>query len=90
MDSNCLESVLLDLNQTLKSSLMQLNGPLRDELLRRLHDPNQLPDNELYKLSTESIDHLHEVKQLLEPKTLILAEHFMCVCLNNRLSFFSS
>jgi hypothetical protein len=72
-----IEKTLIELNASLQSALKTLAGERRAELMTSLHDPNELPERRLYNLSTQTVDLLQEAKQLLEPRTVILADHFL-------------
>ncbi|PSN67010.1 S-adenosyl-L-methionine-dependent methyltransferase [Corynespora cassiicola Philippines] len=70
---NSLNTQLEDVLRTLKSE------PVNSELQKGLHDHSEgaLPDPELSKLASRSIDLLHEIEQMLEPGHLVLADHFL-------------
>lgn len=72
-----LESELMELSRVVHSSLVKLKGPLRHVLREKLHDPDTLPHARCYDLAAEAIDVLHEAQQSIEPRTLILADHFL-------------
>lgn len=72
-----IKKTLTELNVSLQSALKVLSGDLRAELMATLHDPNELPDRSLYDLSAQAVNLLQETKQLLEPRTVILADHFL-------------
>lgn len=42
-----------------------------------LHDDRELPDRSLLVLASQAIDILHETEQLLEPRSFVLADHFL-------------
>lgn len=71
------EVALTELSSNVRLSLAKLNGPLKDALREQLHDPENLPDAECYDLAAQVVDVLHEAQQSLEPRTLILADHFL-------------
>ncbi|PGH15387.1 hypothetical protein AJ80_05571 [Polytolypa hystricis UAMH7299] len=83
-----MEFILQNLNSHLSSVHEQLKGKLQGELTSRLHnhDQGKLPEKELEKLATESINLLHSIEQMLEPGHLVLADHFLgyvnakCLC----------
>ncbi|KID96280.1 O-methyltransferase, family 2, partial [Metarhizium majus ARSEF 297] len=81
-----IEKALTELNAALRTALKTLGSDCRQELMQSLHSPDELPEKHLYDLSTEAVDLLQETKLLLEPRTVILADHFLgsanCKCLN--------
>ena len=72
-----MEATLSTLNSALKSALGQLNKDHGDSLNADLHDTDRLPDKKLSALASESLDLLSEIRLLLEPAHLILADHFL-------------
>lgn len=69
-----LQKLVLDL----KTSLAALKEePTRSQLQDALHDDKRLPDRDTLVQSSEAIDLLHQVGQLLEPAHLVLADHFL-------------
>lgn len=72
-----IEKALTELNGALRTALKTLGSNCRQELMQSLHSPDELPEKHLYDLSTEAVDLLQETKLLLEPRTVILADHFL-------------
>ncbi|KAJ6151365.1 hypothetical protein N7470_007959 [Penicillium chermesinum] len=74
-----MEAALSFLFASLKEASSQLQGPLNAERLAALHDHREgkLPDAALSELAAQTIDRLHQVEQLLEPSSLVLADHFL-------------
>jgi hypothetical protein len=74
-----MEATLSILSASLKEATSQLQGPLNAERLAALHDHREgkLPDAVLSELAAQTIDLLHQVEQLLEPSSLVLADHFL-------------
>ncbi|KAL2869632.1 O-methyltransferase gliM [Aspergillus lucknowensis] len=83
-----MESTLKILGASLQEALSQLTGPLNKERLATLHDHSEgrLVDANLDEIAAHTIDLLHQVEQLLEPSSLVLADHFLgylntkCLC----------
>ncbi|KAL6235268.1 hypothetical protein BDW75DRAFT_230451 [Aspergillus navahoensis] len=83
-----MESTLKVLRASLQEAVSQLTGPLNNERLKALHDHSEgkLADANLGEVAASTIDLLHQVEQLLEPSTLVLADHFLgylntkCLC----------
>ncbi|KAL4783356.1 hypothetical protein BJX76DRAFT_368480 [Aspergillus varians] len=83
-----MEATLKVLSASLQEAVTQLNGPLGTERLTTLHDHSEgnLVDAHLGEVAAQTIDLLHRVEQLLEPSSLVLADHFLgylntkCLC----------
>ncbi|KAL5356677.1 hypothetical protein BJX96DRAFT_187400 [Aspergillus floccosus] len=83
-----MEPTLKILGASLQEALSQLTGPLNKERLEALHDHSEgrLVDANLGEVAAHTIDLLHQVEQLLEPSSLVLADHFLgylntkCLC----------
>ncbi|KAG9230912.1 O-methyltransferase glim-like protein, partial [Amylocarpus encephaloides] len=77
---------LTQLIGSLESVLNVLKRDGQSQLLDALHDPENLPDARLSRIANHAIDLLHETEQLLEPGSLVLADHFLgyvnskCLC----------
>lgn len=71
------EVELIELSRIVGLTLARLKGPLKEALRGNLHNPDGLPDARCYNIASEAIDILHEAQQLLEPRALILADHFL-------------
>ncbi|KAH8888281.1 PLP-dependent transferase [Thozetella sp. PMI_491] len=85
--SGIMSNLLSDLIVSLQRSLEGLkHGKEGRDIYRSLHDPQELPDKQLYAQASQAVDLLYEIQQLLEPSTLILADHFLgyvkakCLC----------
>ncbi|KAH8585423.1 S-adenosyl-L-methionine-dependent methyltransferase, partial [Bisporella sp. PMI_857] len=72
-----MDYTLIHLIDSLQSTLKVLKGPAKDQLLATLHDHDKLPDKRLADLASTAIDLLHETEQILEPGSLVLADHFL-------------
>ncbi|KAI1824922.1 S-adenosyl-L-methionine-dependent methyltransferase [Xylaria intraflava] len=72
-----MESVLQQLVDSLRSASHKLGGDLNQSLNAALHDDTKLPDRKASLLASEALDLLSELRLLLEPGHLILADHFM-------------
>ncbi|KAJ8069766.1 hypothetical protein OCU04_000184 [Sclerotinia nivalis] len=83
-----MDHILIHLIETLGSTLKLLKGDAKDELQSMLHghNKNQLPDKRIAGLAKTAVNLLHETEQLLEPGSLVLADHFLgylstkCLC----------
>ncbi|GIJ86443.1 hypothetical protein Asppvi_005332 [Aspergillus pseudoviridinutans] len=83
-----MEATLSVLCSSLQEITTQLSGPLHSEVQASLHDHSEgnLPDAKLGQLAARTIDLLHQVEQLLEPSSVVLADHFLgylntkCLC----------
>ncbi|KIA75384.1 hypothetical protein HK57_00103 [Aspergillus ustus] len=83
-----MEATLSILSAALNEVSAQLQGPLNAERLAALHNHSEgkLPDAALSELAGKTVDLLHQVEQLLEPSSLVLADHFLgylnskCLC----------
>lgn len=69
--------VLENLTSATRSAMALLDGPLKDTVQKRLHDASTLPDSDLSNLAAETIDVLHKAQLALEPRSTILADHFL-------------
>lgn len=72
-----LEVELIEISRVVRLSLDRLKGPLKHVLRETLHNSDHLPDARCYSLAAEAIDALHEAQQSIEPRTMILADHFL-------------
>ncbi|GAW14668.1 hypothetical protein ANO14919_040710 [Xylariales sp. No.14919] len=72
-----MESVLRHLIDSLKSASQNLKGEFNQSLNEALHDDTKLPDRQTSLLAGQALDLLSEIRLLLEPGHLILADHFM-------------
>lgn len=75
-DASSVSRILLDLNKSLQDSLNSLNS-LGNKLDETLHHDVQLPDPEALERAAEAVDLSHRIQILLDPKGLILADHFL-------------
>ncbi|RYP04561.1 hypothetical protein DL764_004369 [Monosporascus ibericus] len=72
-----MDKTLQGLIDTLKSTLLDLRSDADGGSLQAaLHDTEKLPDQKLYLLASEALDLLSEVRLVLEPSQLVLADHF--------------
>ncbi|KAF2179237.1 putative O-methyltransferase [Zopfia rhizophila CBS 207.26] len=72
-----MEYILEDLIASLKSASTHLHGSAKLLLQSALHDTHNLPDQKTEKLASQALDLLSEVRLLLEPGHLVLADHFL-------------
>jgi hypothetical protein len=72
-----IERTLAHLNSSLESSLLQLRLHADPTLECALHCTETLPDAAISQLASKTLDLLSEVRLLLEPGHLVLADHFM-------------
>ncbi|KAI0176006.1 S-adenosyl-L-methionine-dependent methyltransferase [Hypoxylon sp. FL1284] len=72
-----MEQIIHDLISQLKATSVHLTGPDGALLLRELHNTENLPSPMLSGLASEALDLLAELRLLLEPGQLVLADHFM-------------
>jgi hypothetical protein len=76
-NANELDSTLTELVRYLQSTLGILKGEAREQLEAALHNHEGLPDKKVSKLASSAVDLLNETEQLLEPGSLVLADHFL-------------
>lgn len=69
-----LEKLVLDLKTSLEALKEESTW---SQLQDALHDDKTLPDKTILMQSSEAIDLLHQIGQLLEPAHLVLADHFL-------------
>lgn len=69
-----LGTLVRDLTKSLNALKVEPTGP---ELQQALHDDKTLPEKGIFTQSSEAIDLLHQIEQLLEPAHLVLADHFL-------------
>ncbi len=72
-----MDSTLTNLIDALHSTLNILKGDAHAQLQAALHDHDKLPNRKLADLAAQAVDLLHETEQLLEPGSLVLADHFL-------------
>ncbi len=72
-----MDYTLTHLIDSLQSTLKILKDEANAQLLADLHDHNKLPRKKLVGLASQAIDLLNETEQLLEPGSLVLADHFL-------------
>lgn len=72
-----LTAVLVDLQQTLRSTLQTLkSAKVAEALAEALHNDEHLPDKAMALLALDNVNLLSEVEKLLQPAHLVLADHF--------------
>ena len=76
-ETAALEYTLIHLIDSVQSTLKILKGDAKDQLNQFLHDSRKLPEKKIANLASQAIDILHETQQLLEPSSLVLADHFL-------------
>lgn len=76
-NSAMLELVIENLIAGLRSTLSYFERPLKSCLQANLHDYDRLPDHRRSQLAAEATDLLHRTQKLLDPGTLVLADHFL-------------
>ncbi|CAJ2504440.1 Uu.00g118340.m01.CDS01 [Anthostomella pinea] len=69
--------VLENLTASVQSALSYMEGPLKDTIECSLHHDERLPETRCSVVATKAIDTLHRAQQLLEPRSVILADHFL-------------
>ncbi|CAI6334292.1 unnamed protein product [Periconia digitata] len=80
-----LTNILETLNQNLRQSLQSLQS-LGSPIQESLHNDSALPHPNDIKHAAETVDLLHKIRVILDPPTLILADHFLgyvqtkCLC----------
>lgn len=72
-----IEALLDSLIHSLKSALEPLTGHIAPLLLAALHDTEILPNKNVSEKASEALDLLSEIRLLLEPGHLVLADHFL-------------
>lgn len=72
-----MEKSLQDLVTLLQATSVNLKGPDGVLLQAELHDTERLPNPKLSLLASEALELLTEIRLLLVPRQLILADHFM-------------
>lgn len=80
-DVSSLSRILFDLNKSLQVNLKNIKS-LGNKLDETLHHEVQLPDLEVLGKAAEAVDLLHQIQVLLDPKGLILADHFLGIVKN--------
>lgn len=70
-----MENVLKDLIRSLRATLQRLKA--EDGIQSLLHDTKQLPNVAVHQLANEALDLISDVRLLLEPGHLVLADHFL-------------
>jgi hypothetical protein len=77
-----LQGVLAKLVADLRISWDALNHEsVRLEIQDALHKNDRLPERKMASTASDAVDLLHQLQQLLEPGHLILADHFLGLCL---------
>lgn len=76
-----MNQTLVNLIDSLKATLKILKFELADELQETLHSDIKLPGKRMATLACTAIDLLHETEQILEPGSLVLADHFLGIFL---------
>lgn len=72
-----MESLLHELNASLESAVRRLNGDEKSTLQESLHNTDALPNKTTLALAGQILDLLSEVQHLLEPRHLVLADHYL-------------
>ncbi|KAI1317922.1 S-adenosyl-L-methionine-dependent methyltransferase [Xylariaceae sp. FL0255] len=67
---------LQDVNDQITQCLQSLKS-LGLALYKTLHHDKELPDRENVNLAAQAVDSLHQIQLMLDPPTLILADHFL-------------
>ena len=70
-----MEHVLQDLIRSLRATSQHLKAD--NDFHSLLHDTENLPNGAVYQLANEAVELLSEVRLLLEPGHLVLADHFL-------------
>ncbi|KAI0549808.1 S-adenosyl-L-methionine-dependent methyltransferase [Xylaria curta] len=74
---DALESTLHNLIESVSSALSALEGPLSEMLCFKLGHDSKLPDTKYSSLASRAVDVMHQAQKLLEPPSIILADHFL-------------
>ncbi|KAI1145459.1 O-methyltransferase-domain-containing protein [Nemania diffusa] len=74
---DALEMILKDLADSVSSAVAALEGPLNEILRSRLCHDGELPDARCYSMAARAVDVMHRAQQLLEPPSIMLADHFL-------------
>jgi hypothetical protein len=74
IETAIMESVLTDLIAALQTASNRLDAVNLDAIL---HDTEKLPDKQSTGLASGALDLLESLRLRLEPRQLILADHFM-------------
>ena len=82
-----MDYTLTHLIDSLQSTLKILKGDANAQLLAELHDHDKLPSRKLAGLASQAVDLLHETKRLLEPGSLVLADHFLGIVLSENILY---
>ncbi|KAF1998237.1 S-adenosyl-L-methionine-dependent methyltransferase, partial [Amniculicola lignicola CBS 123094] len=72
-----MEFILSNLIATLQTTTHHLKTTAAPILKSTLHDPDSLPNPEIWDLTLTALDALSNLRLLLEPGHLILADHFL-------------
>ncbi|MCJ1248059.1 hypothetical protein MMC30_005274 [Trapelia coarctata] len=79
--------ILVNLTRNLEISLGALRkDPAKQQLQDAIHDDKILPEIQMTAVASKAINLLHQIEQLLEPASLVLADHFLgyvstkCLC----------
>ncbi|KAL2135469.1 hypothetical protein VTI74DRAFT_8328 [Chaetomium olivicolor] len=72
-----MNSMLKQLNATLREAVDALDGPFKRELLDALKSPDSLPDKETWKLAFETVDLADKIIRQVQPPALQLAESYL-------------
>ncbi|KAF2446660.1 O-methyltransferase glim [Karstenula rhodostoma CBS 690.94] len=79
-----MENMLQDLIRSLRATSQHLKAD--NDIYSLLHDTEKLPNVAVHQLANEALDLLSDVRLLLEPGHLVLADHFLgymktkCLC----------
>ncbi|KAK5636793.1 hypothetical protein RRF57_012506 [Xylaria bambusicola] len=72
-----MEGILRALIQSLKEVSLSFKAPNGISLQAELHDTERLPNIKLFPLVSEAMNLLAEIRLIIEPRQMILADHFM-------------
>ncbi|KAF2972984.1 hypothetical protein GQX73_g507 [Xylaria multiplex] len=74
---DALEMALKNLINSVTSAVSAFEGPLNEMLRSRLRHDRNLPDARYSSMASRAVDIMHRAQQLLEPPSIILADHFL-------------
>nr|QPI70968.1 O-methyltransferase [Chaetomium cochliodes] len=72
-----MDSVLQKLNEALQEAVDAFDGPLQQDVLARLTDPDSVPDKKTWKLASKTVDLADRLVRQIQPPSLQLAESYL-------------
>ncbi|KAJ3566332.1 hypothetical protein NPX13_g7172 [Xylaria arbuscula] len=74
---DALEMALKNLIDSVSLAVSAFEGPLNETLYSKLGHDSKLPNTRYSSLASRAVDAMHRAQQLLEPPSIILADHFL-------------